>query len=94
MTQPVFSPDGPVAQRIELWNGRQDGPAKLTGQFGTRLDYTNAGAMCFLVDVVDVEGNRLTVYDGTSYEEAIIEAETAARDWGVPVDDIVGPGAN
>ncbi len=41
------------------------------------------------VDVVDVEGGRLTLYHDPSYEAAIIEAEEAPRDWGVKVDDLV-----
>ena len=91
MTEPVFYPDGPAAARVEITNGLQIGPATLTGQFGTTLDYTNAGCMTFWVDVVDAEGGRLTVYDDASYEKAIIEAEEAARDWGVKVDDLVAP---
>jgi hypothetical protein len=91
MTEPVFYPDGPAAARVEITNGQQIGPARLTGQFGVQLDHTNAGRMTLWVDVVDVEGNRLTLYDDTSYENAIIEAEEAARDWGVAVDDAVGP---
>lgn len=89
--EPVFAPDGPRADRIEILNGVQKGPARLTGQFGTRLDYSNAGRMTYYVDVVDVDGGRLTLYDDTSYEAAIVEAEEAARDWGVKVDDHVAP---
>jgi len=93
MTEPVYYPDGPPAARVEITNGPQTGPSKLTGQFGTRLDYTNVGAMLFIAEVVDVDGNRLTLYCDTSYETAIIEAEEAARDWAVPVDDLVSPSA-
>jgi len=93
MTEPVFYPDGAAAAHVEITNGQQNGPARLTGQFGVQLDYTNAGRMTFCVDVVDVEGNRLTLYDDTSYEDAIIEAEHASRDWGVPVNDNVAPSA-
>jgi len=88
MTEPVFYPDGPPAARVEITNGLQIGPAKLTSQFGTTLDFTNANCMTFCVDVVDIEGNRLTLYDDVSYEKAIIEAEEAAHDWGVRVDDV------
>ncbi|MGU3316301.1 hypothetical protein ACLBWH_12190 [Sphingomonas sp. M6A6_1c] len=91
MTEAVFHPDGPAADRVEITNGPQIGPAKLTGQFGTTLDYTNAGRMLFCVDVVDVEGGRLTLYHDPSYEVAIVEAEEAARDWGVIVNDLVAP---
>lgn len=90
MTEPVY-PDGAAADRVEITNGTQVGPAKLTGQFGTRLDYSNAGRMLFCVEVVDVEGGRLTLYHDPSYEAAIVEAEEAARDWGVEVDDLVTP---
>ncbi len=89
MTEPVFYPDGPAAARVEITNGQQVGPARLTGQFGVSFDYTNAGRMTFCVDVVDIDGNRLTLYDDASYESAIIEAEKAGLDWGIPVDDAV-----
>jgi hypothetical protein len=91
MTEPVFYSDGATADRVEITNGPQIGPAKLTGQFGTKLDYTNAGRMLFCVDVVAIEGGRLTLYHDPSYEAAIVEAEEAARDWIVKVDDLVGP---
>jgi hypothetical protein len=90
MTEPVY-PSGAAADRVEITNGTQVGPAKLTGQFGTQLDYANAGQMLFCVDVVDADGCRLTLYHDPSYEAAIVEAEEAARDWGIPVDDLVSP---
>lgn len=72
---------------IIIENGIQPGPACLTGSFGTRLDYTNAGKMTFWVSVVDDSGGCLTLYDDASYEAAIIEAERGAADYGVPVHD-------
>ena len=92
--EPVFGPGTPAAQHVEINNGTQVGPARLTGQFGTRLDYTNAGQMTFHVDVVDVEGSRLTLFNDRSYEAAIVEAEEAAREWGVQVHDLVSAGSD
>lgn len=80
-----------TAQYIEIANGTQRGPARIIGQFGTRLDYTADGKMKFFVSMVDTEGCSLMLHDGLSYEQAIIEAEEAARDWGVPVNDRVRP---
>jgi hypothetical protein len=90
MSEPVFGPGTPLAERVEIGNAVQTGPARLTGRFGTRLDYTDAGHMMFFVGVVDEEGNTLTIHDSRSYEEAIIAAEEAGRDWGVHVVDLVG----
>ena len=91
MTAGVFGDGTPAASHIVIENGMQKGPTRLTGQFGTRLDYTNDGAMMFLVSVVDVEGNHLTLLDDVSYEKAIVAAEKAAVEWGVPVNDVSEP---
>jgi hypothetical protein len=90
MNEPVPSDGGLVADRIEITNFVQEGPAKMTSMFGTRLDYTDAGKMMFAVDVVETDGGRLTLECGTSYEKAIIEAEEAAAEWQVAVHDLVG----
>ena len=88
---PMYYPEGPAVDRVEISSGRQDGPAKLTGQFGTRLDYSNAGGMIFHVEAVGVDGSRLTLYCDASYEAAIVDAEEAAKDWAVAVHDVVTP---
>jgi hypothetical protein len=90
MSEPVFGPGTAVADRVEIMNAVQTGPATLQGQFGARLDFADMGHMMFFVGVVDVEGNTLTIHDGRSYEDAIVAAEEAARDWGVVVHDLVG----
>lgn len=89
MSTPVTSM--PEATRIEILNGIQNGPTRVTGQFGTSLDFANAGKMTFWVRVVFVDGGHLTLMDDASYEAAIIEAEEAAADWGIPVHDLVKP---
>lgn len=89
MTEPAYYPDGPPASHIEISNGVQTGPAKYTSASGTRFDMKDWGFMGFWVDVVDTEGNRLTIWDGRSYERAIIEAEEAASDWKVEARDMV-----
>lgn len=90
MSEAVFGPSTPLAERVEIMNAVQAGPATLTGRFGTRVDFADMGHMMFFVGVVDVEGNTLTIHDGRSYEDAIVAAEEAAADWGVYVDDRVG----
>ncbi|MFC3442753.1 hypothetical protein ACFOKF_16380 [Sphingobium rhizovicinum] len=89
MAEIVYYPDGPPASHVEICSGVQHGPAKLTGARGTWLDVKDWGFMTFWVDVVDTEGNRLTIHDGRSYEQAIIEAEQAAQEWKVEVRDMV-----
>lgn len=89
MNEPVYYPDGPPASHVEICNGVQTGPARLTGAFGTKLDVRDWGHMTFWVDVVDTEGNRLTIWDGRSYEQAIVEAEEAAHEWEVETRDMV-----
>jgi hypothetical protein len=74
MSEPICGPGTPLAARIET---------------GTWLDCRNWGHLLFWVQVVDVEGGRLTLSDNRSYEAAIIEAEEAAREWGVEVHDLV-----
>ncbi|MFQ3894572.1 hypothetical protein [Sphingobium sp. R-7] len=89
MTGPVYHPDGPPASHVEICNGVQTGPAKYTSASGTRLDVKDWGFMGFWVDVVDTEGGRLTIWDGRSYEQAILEAEEAAQEWEVEARDMV-----
>ncbi|KGB81931.1 hypothetical protein JT55_10255 [Rhodovulum sp. NI22] len=74
---------------IEIANGIQIGPARLTSATGIRFDHRNAGQMTFWVDVVDADDFRLPLFDSASYETATIGAERASRDWGVPVRDLV-----
>ncbi|PZR77111.1 MAG: hypothetical protein DI537_43650 [Stutzerimonas stutzeri] len=92
MTSITSQPDDPPTSHVEINNAVQTGPAKLTGAFGTRLDVRDWGHMTFWVDVVDIEGCRLTIYDGRSYEAAIVEAEEAAREWNVEVRDMTETG--
>lgn len=89
MSEPICGPGLPTADRVEINNGVQQGPAIIHGQDGKRLDHTDAGRMKFWVDVVDAEGGRINMSDGTSYEQAIVDAEECARDWGVAVHDRV-----
>lgn len=87
--QPVTMPE--AATHVEIHNGIQNGPARVDGQFGARLDYADAGRMKFWVDVVFADGARLTLHDDASYDAAIVEAEEAAAEWGVIVRDLVRP---
>jgi hypothetical protein len=80
-----------TAERIEISNGVQQGPARITGQFGTSLDYSNAGNMMFIVAVVFDNGSRDNLSDSANYEAAIVEAEKAGLEWEVPVIDQVAP---
>lgn len=57
--------------------------ACLLGRFGLKA----AGSLCFFVGTVDADGCWACLWDGFSYEAAIIEAEAMADDWAVPVID-------
>ena len=51
----------------------------------TRLDFSDIGRRCFLVDLVEEDGGRITMADRTDYGKAIIDAEELARDFGCGV---------
>ncbi|WP_313353211.1 hypothetical protein [Paracoccus sp. (in: a-proteobacteria)] len=41
----------------------------------------------FLVLLIEDDGGQAVLWDGASYEQAIIKAEACATDWAVPVLD-------
>ncbi|ABL70727.1 hypothetical protein [Paracoccus denitrificans] len=43
----------------------------------------------FLVMLIEDDGGQAVLWDGTSYEQAIIEAERCSANWAVPVMDRV-----
>jgi hypothetical protein len=64
----------------------------ITDHEGTRAVFTDVGSFRFFVDVVEADGTRIGMWDGKSYEEAIIQANILSADFG-PVQDRVGGGS-
>lgn len=60
--------------------------ATITGEHGTRPNYTSVGKYRFFVDVVEPDGGRLSIWDGPSHADAVREASELSRDFG-PVRD-------
>lgn len=94
MTNTVPQADDYEVVRVEISNGIQTHPSRLTNRFGTQIDFTDFGGMVFCVEVIDNSGGREMSYYGGSYEAAIIDAEECARDAGVAVHDLVRAGPN
>jgi hypothetical protein len=55
---------------------------------GVSLDFRDIGRRMFFVSVIEDEAH-LIMWDGRSYEKAIIEAEELAADFDCPVIDMV-----
>lgn len=50
---------------------------------------TDVGQFRYFVDVIEAEGGEIGLWDGASYNQAVIEAREIALDWGgVPVRDL------
>lgn len=59
--------------------------ACLQQRFGVKLD----GRWCFYVGIVDADGCWACLWDGFSYDAAILESEMMSTDWEIPVLDRV-----
>jgi hypothetical protein len=77
--------------RVEI-NGGTVVSQRVTDHRGTRTTFTGVGSFCFFVDVVEADGTRIGMWDGASYEDAIIEAHHLSAEFG-PVHDLVVGGA-
>jgi len=53
------------------------------------LDYSVIGKDCFIVQLIEPNGDWPVLWDGGSYEEAILTAEWLAQDFGCGVVDRV-----
>ncbi|MEN2746442.1 hypothetical protein AAIO73_01970 [Sphingomonas sp. T9W2] len=89
MTHFMPTPAEYEAVRVEISNGIQTLPARLTNKHGTTIDFTDFGRMVFCVEIIDTSCGREVSYYGASYEDAIIDAEECARENGVEVHDLV-----
>ena len=65
----------------------------MTTQDGTSIPQPHMGSVKFFVDVVDEEGGIFGVWDGQSYEQAImVAAELSAEGLGPVVDNVAVTG--
>ncbi|MDO9416203.1 hypothetical protein [Pararhizobium sp.] len=61
----------------------------ITDGHGTRPCSTYVGLFRFFVDVVERDGGRFGMWDGGSYDDAIMTADELSMDFG-PVYDLIG----
>lgn len=60
----------------------------IEGASGKRIVFSEIGEPAFYITVFEDEGDTI-LWNGKSYEEAIIAAEESARDWDAVVCDCV-----
>lgn len=61
---------------------------------GASYDFSRVGQKIFFIDVIEADGGLITMWDGSSYEAGILEAEVLGKDFGLPVrDEVVGGAA-
>ena len=65
---------------VEIWSGVPSISWTDTAA-GRRYEFEEAGTLRFFVDLIEPEG-RTGMWDGTSYEAAILEAHELAAGWG------------
>jgi hypothetical protein len=67
--------------------------ATITNANGTRPDWSNVGQYRFFVDLIEPDGGRAGMWNGSSYDDAIREAEAMGHENSIPVHDLVVGGA-
>lgn len=79
---------------IEIDGGVISAPPRLIGADGVRYLDHEVGTFRFFVELVEIDGGRIGVWDGLDYEDAIRNAEEARREWEIdePVHDLIAGG--
>ena len=62
----------------------------VTDARGTRPVLTNIGRFLYYVDVIEADGGRISMWDGTDHAEAVRQANLLALDFGGKVRDRTG----
>lgn len=62
----------------------------VTDARGTRPVLTNIGRFLYYVDVIEADGGRISMWDGTDHSEAVRQANLLALDFGGKVRDRTG----
>ncbi|WP_315926148.1 hypothetical protein [Mesorhizobium sp. SP-1A] len=62
----------------------------VTDARGTRAVLTNIGSFLYYVDVIEDDGTRISMWDGTDHAEAVRQANLLALDFGGKVRDRAG----
>lgn len=78
----------PARDRVEIHYGLVTG-ATVTDANGTRSVFDHVGEQRFFIDLVDADGGRLAMWDGESYDAAIIAAGDLSREYGCTIVDCV-----
>jgi hypothetical protein len=75
--------------RVEIWSGVVEA-STVTDQNGTRPLLTDVGKRLIFVDVIEANGGRISMWNGTDRAEAVREANLLALDFGGKVIDRSG----
>lgn len=82
----------PTKPRVEIL-GSVLQSSTIIDEHGSRPDFSEVGCYKFFVDTIDADG-RIGMWDGHSYDEAILRAhELSADGFGHVVDLVVGGAA-
>jgi hypothetical protein len=84
-------PSGLNIAHVEILSIVPDRATVIHGEV-TRLDFSTIGRRLFLVDLIEADGCRCGMWDGTDYSKAIVEAEELALEFGCGVIDRVADG--
>lgn len=71
-------------------NGGTVQTATVTDEHGTRTVLTDVGKVKYFVDVIEADGTRIGMWDGTDHSEAVRQANLLALDFGGKVRDRTG----
>lgn len=63
--------------------------ATITDALGTRPDVSTVGQFRFFVDLIEPDGGRIGMWDGSTYDDAIREAQAMGRESGIPIHDLI-----
>lgn len=77
----------PQLRGVEITSGTVQS-ATITDEHGTRPDLTDVGKFFYYVDVIEVDGGRVSMWHGTDRERALEEAAILAKDFGGTIRDL------
>lgn len=77
---------------VEIFGGTVQS-ATVTDEHGTRAVLTDVGKVKYFVDVIEADGTRIGMWDGTDHVEAVRQANMLALDFGGRVQDRTGDAA-
>jgi hypothetical protein len=78
--------------RVEIWSGTVE-TSTVTDENGARPLLSDVGKRIIFVDVIEADGGRVSMWDGTDHAQAVREANMLALDFGGKVIDRTGGAA-